>query len=389
MEKKNIYFFDLNEILLDRYPARISECINQASTEGVNFVFIYTEVYNSSKPKPQRLPSNSVLIYDVNLSSRKLRKIVEQYPPAAYVSVGLRLPDIFLHGFFNKLRVPTFMVQHGIFVKHLSRIPLPQLILNKARKFYQYFIYASRISSLTNESLVKTLKELYMFYLKGTVNLPELKSLTKVKLISQKAFIFDESWNDYYEGSYGYSKKDLIYFGNPDYCLVKGYDDKPVEDAICYICQSLVEDGRFPKKEYLKFLRSMKRQLSGKKLYLKLHPRSKLELYEDFEDENFILTKEFKNCTFYLGHYSSLLEVAYQLGRHVVLWRLDNHEIPKSFFKYGQIVTSSWKEVNEFLYQSKNNDFVLKDGIIEFFNSELDPYEVIASEILKSVYLLD
>lgn len=384
MAIRNIYFFDLNEVLLDRYPARIANCLNEASEEDLNFVFLYTEVYNENEPNPKNLPSNSVVIFDKNFSPKRLKEIVRQFPPTAYISIGLRLPDIFLQGFFNNQGVQTYMVQHGIFVKHLTRIPLTQLVITKARKFLQYFVYANRISRLVKEPFFKTLKELYLFYFKETTTLVELEVLTKEKLISKKAFLFDESWNDYYESKYGYSKESFFYFGNPDYGLVREYKDKPVEDAVCYICQSLVEDGRYDKKMYLNFLKEMKEVFSGVKVYLKLHPRSRLSLYDSLLDEDFILTNDFKNCATYLGHYSSLLEISDQLGRNIILWQLEGHPVPDSYLKYGDLISSDWEEVKEFI-TNQRKDFVLKQGMIDFFASRTGPFEKIANCILTDL----
>ena len=51
------------------------------------------------------------------------------------------------------------------------------------------------------------------------------------------------------------------------------------EDAVCYICQTLVEDGRLSKKDFDEFLLAMYNSLEPEQaLYLKLHPRSKHEL---------------------------------------------------------------------------------------------------------------
>ena len=52
---------------------------------------------------------------------------------------------------------------------------------------------------------------------------------------------------------YGYNIKNLIYIGNPDLMLLKEVDINKQENSVCYICQSLVEDGRLEKNIYQDF----------------------------------------------------------------------------------------------------------------------------------------
>jgi hypothetical protein len=179
----------------------------------------------------------------------------------------------------------------------------------------------------------------------------------------------------------------LIYFGNPDYTLVKECLANPVQDAICYICQSLVEDGRYLKKDFLAFLNGMKKNLEGKKVYLKLHPRSDVELYKGLEDENFVLTDAFENCDTYLGHYSSLLEISNQLDRNVILWNLGGHGIPTSYEKYGDLTTNNWGEVDEFLKNRKTSVFKIKEKVQEFLDMPLEPLDMIAERVRNDLNL--
>lgn len=125
----------------------------------------------------------------------------------------------------------------------------------------------------------------------------------------------------------------------------------------------------------------MKKNLAGRKVYLKLHPRSDLELFKGLEDENFVLTTDFENCDTYLGHYSSLLEIANQLGRNVILWKLEGHEIPSSYEKYGHLMTNNWPEVKAFLKNRKTSNFKIKEKVQEFLDMQLEPLGIIAERV--------
>ena len=46
----------------------------------------------------------------------------------------------------------------------------------------------------------------------------------------------------------------MIYIGNPDFNLLKGKDLVKKEDAVCYICQSFVEEVRLDPNKLDDFL---------------------------------------------------------------------------------------------------------------------------------------
>lgn len=380
-----LYFFDLNEILLDRYPASIAKSINEITKQKLEFIFFYSEIYNGDKPTPNKLPPNSIVVFERLFSREILEGYIRKYPPAAFVTIGLRIPDIFLLGYFNRIGVKTYMVQHGIFTNHLRRIPMYKLLREKASKFNQYLKYSYEISIISNTNFIPLVKDLYRFYFQGKRNFPDLETIKNSNLISQTAFIFDRSWVNYYQSKYGYSNQSFKYIGNPDYQLVTNFTRLPIENSVCYICQSLVEDGRYLKKDYIEFLKSLKETFRNKKLYLKLHPRSKLELYKPFESENFILTEEFKNCHTYIGHYSSLVELSYQLGRNVILWNLKDHDIPENFRQYASIISNDWKEVLSFLRKIKKDSFQAQAEIENYLREGLTPIEKISQIIVEDL----
>ena len=50
MSNKYYYFYDLNEVLIDRYPAKIANKIKDLDSKS-NFIFIYSEKYNDGEPQ--------------------------------------------------------------------------------------------------------------------------------------------------------------------------------------------------------------------------------------------------------------------------------------------------------------------------------------------------
>ena len=63
--KPFIYIFDLNEILIDRFPSRIAKALNNIEGDSeYNFVFLYAEKYDNKKANPVKIPRNSILYFD-------------------------------------------------------------------------------------------------------------------------------------------------------------------------------------------------------------------------------------------------------------------------------------------------------------------------------------
>lgn len=342
------YFYDLNEVLIDRYPAKISKYLQEVYHTS-NFIFIYSEKYKNSEPK--NLPEGSKSFYIPDLSLKKINKLISKYPPKSLTTIAQRIPDMLMLSIFNRRNIPTFIVQHGLWSDKLDRIPLILLLFSKLLKFINYVYHVYTICRINNLVIYKTLYELYRFLLKEDIRIPETTQLNNDMLRAKKAFVFDTSWNGYYLKQYGYSTENLIYIGNPDYLLLKDLNLNDKEDAVCYICQSLVEDGRFLKTEYQKFLTILKERVADKKkLYIKLHPRSRIELYEIFQNNrNVVFTNDLPACKYYIGHYSGLLATVAQISDNILIWNLPNHHIPHYFVQFGSMISDKVEDITKFI----------------------------------------
>ncbi len=342
------YFYDLNEILIDRYPAQIATHIF-SETKKNNFIFIYSEKYADSNPI--NIPEGSKYFFLPSLSKKSLIQIISKYPPISLTTIAQRIPDMWMITLFNHLGYPTFVVQHGLWSDKLERIPLVPLLFGKFVKFVHYIKHVQSISKLNNLSQRRTLYELYRFLLKEDINISDTSQLHNDMIRARKVFVFDKSWDDYYLKKYGYQADNLIYIGNPDFLLLKDKNLNNKEDAVCYLCQSLVEDGRFIYSEYQKFLKLLKgKVVPFKKLYIKLHPRSRVSYYEILKDvPNVIFTKELPICQYYIGHYTGLLATVAQVSDNILIWKFPDHHIPEYFLTFGSIISSDQRDLTNFV----------------------------------------
>jgi hypothetical protein len=382
--KQYFYFYDINETLLERYPAWISSRIlEDHKNDDIGFVFLYSEKYH--KKAPENLPPNTTAIYLPFLGRSSLRKLVKQYPPVSYCSIAQRVPDMRLITFFKQLGIPTFVVQHGIMVDHLKRISLIKLLFQKAFKFVKFGVYSNALARENGLSYFGSLRDIFNIYIKGKYRLPHSKVLSSDSLNADYLLNFDPSWIDYYKEQYGYREDQMIFIGNPDFVVLKDLIFREEEDAVCYICQTLVEDGRYEAEKYRRFLDDLNEATRGKKLYIKKHPRSRMALYESFKDRNdVVFTDDMPRCRYVIGHYSSVILMARQLTDNILLWELQNHEIPETFKPFAKVITSEKAKVIEFVDNNLSNADVRDNSVYLLTPSEidaLDPIGVIASSI--------
>ncbi|MCF6171901.1 MAG: hypothetical protein L3J66_13065 [Bacteroidales bacterium] len=378
------YFFDLNEVLIDRYPAKIANRILEINSTA-KFIFIYSEKYRYDKPK--NIPENSKAFFIPDLSFEKVEKLIQKYPPNSLTTIAQRIPDMLMLNIFNKKGIPTFIVQHGLWSDKLERISLIKLLKSKFSKFIKYVNYTKEICAINSFPFTKVLKELYHFLIKEDIQIPATKYIKSNELRAKTVFAFDESWDDYYINKYGYKKNQLIYIGNPDFLVLKDKLGVEKEDAACYICQTLVEDGRYLPNDFNDFLKILKEfVVPYKKLYVKLHPRSRMKNFEILQGLNNIeFTNDFPICTHYIGHYSAMLAVARQTSENVLIWTLKNHYMPEYFNQFASCVTNKENEIKMFL----NNELCEKQLVNKFKRlsveelKNFDPIEKIARGIIE------
>lgn len=383
-KERYYYFYDLNEVLIDRYPAKIANHISD-NLKCNNFVFIYSNIIGVNKPK--KIPDGSKIYYISDLNKKKLDEIVKQYPPISLTTIAQRIPDLWMLTYFNHMNIPTFVVQHGLWSDRSVRISFIPLIVGKLFKFINYIKHVNAICKLNNIPFLRTIIDLYHFWLKEDIYIPETKCLHNELLRAKKVFVYDSSWDDYYLNKFGYKKDEIIYIGNPDFMVLKDKDIENKEDAVCYLCQSIVEDGRYSIKEYRKFQKVLKNAISSKKkLYIKFHPRSKRKYYSIFENnKNIIFTHDLPICKYYIGHYSSLLATIKQITDNILIWKLSNHHTPEYFFQYGSIVTEDQRDLVNFVEDKLPNNS--NPSIKKLTKEELktfDPIKIISLNIIKT-----
>lgn len=382
---KYYYFFDINELQIERFHCKIAKELEKIE-EGNNFVFIFIEKCFSDKPN--NIPNGSKIYFLPNMSKYNLDKIVERYPPKCLVTTGCRVPDMWLYTYMKKLGVPSFFVQHGLWSDELEHIPLYQVIYKKLNKLFLYTRYVYFLAKLNKLPFWNCLNDYYESLFTYHINIPESKYLSGDELKVDYVFSYDESWDEYYKDHFGYDKNQMLYMGNPDFNLLKDKDINQKVDAVCYICQSFVEEVRLDSNKLDDFLAKLNKSLKGKKLFIKMHPMTEMKYYKSIcTYENVEFTKDFPICKKYIGHYSSLLAVAKQITDDVLLWNFPEHHLPPYFLRFGSILTGDQKEMETFIHSNNYNHNLPDEHIAKLSQKQIDdfvpPMAVVADYISK------
>lgn len=382
---KYYYFFDINELQIERFHCKIARELERIEPTNNRFLFFFIEKCFSDKPK--NIPEGSLVFFLPNMSKKNLDKIVNMYPPKCLITTGCRVPDMWLYSYMRKINVPIYFVQHGLWSDELEHIPLFKVAFKKFNKLYLYTKYVYFLSRLNQMPFWSCMNDYYRSLFSYKINVPESKCLKSNDLKVDYVFSYDESWDEYYKEHFGYGKEQMIYMGNPDFLLLKGKDLTKKEDAICYICQSFVEEVRLDPSALDVFMKQLNECANGKKIYIKTHPMSEMRYYKSISSyKNVEFTKDFPICKKYIGHYSSLLAVAKQVSEDVLIWNFPNHHLPPYFLRFGSILTGKKEELYDFIngeYNHNISNVVLNKLNQNQIDSFVPPMAVVASYISK------
>jgi len=376
---KKIAFFDLNIIGISRYPLQIAKEI-QKENKQVKFYFLYEEDPNNKLNEiKQLLPKNSEVIKIHKPNYKYIKKLLRDINPNKLLVMAQRIPDNAIVAVANELGIKTFKFQHGLYIPFMKRNI--SMFFEKIKKTIRYMQYAMVVAEATNISKITSIKEYIDVFIKGKKITQTSLPLNKIN--SQTVFVYGEYWKQYHKEQFGYNYDQQIIVGYPDLINLDEVRKQPQEDAICYICQTLVEDGRLPRKQMIDFIDILANGIRNKKLYIKLHPRSDLSLYNKLKNNSNVIfvNEDFPNCKKYIGHYSSLIAIALYLTDEVFLWKFENHNEYPFYFVENSILSNSIEEFKIFLNSKLKNNKNNKTNNIKYYFDLKNTFEEIIKEL--------
>ncbi|MCQ0113133.1 polysialyltransferase family glycosyltransferase, partial [Zhouia amylolytica] len=271
MEKKSILFFEITDYALGRFPKWLTKSFSDQSQ--YKFIYIYLDTYNKSICDFSWIPNGSETI-NLNGKVKNINPVLENNNDGLLFTFAVRPPEFYVVHFANGLGIKTHIFQHGIFIPFMKKEL--SYFFRESNKMISYFKSIYFLSKISSISLLDSFLEIYNIYILGSTRISQSKFM-KLNVLPSKAFVYSHYWGDYFTNNYGFSQDQFIYTGTPDLSEFYLINNQNREDAICYVCQTLVEDGRLTKKEFNNFINILRDSLSEEDLlYIKLHPRSDL-----------------------------------------------------------------------------------------------------------------
>lgn len=316
---KRYLFFDTtwNQIL--RVGSLVAKEMKEAEQTQV-----YGLVFETSGKKVD--PTKDKQYFDDYLLTTKIgevEKYINKIKPDVVVFAQNTTPDLGTIYFSQKIGAKIAMMQHGLLYDgaSLNNVRIGEMFaaLMMAKKTLSYFNIMRVICKKDGKSFLKLLKNIISEKENVTTT---VQNYFNPPLRGECAFVIGEHWRDYYHDNYGYDKNSIYVMGNHDVDELEYRDE--LEDAICYIPSVHVEDGKVQPHVFNEYLKCLKASIpEGRKLYVKLHPRSNKQIYLDILGEEnivYISGRELPYVNTYIGHNSSLLSKALQISGKLILW---------------------------------------------------------------------
>lgn len=263
----------------------------------------------------------------------------------------------------KELNVKTYMLQHGMYIPFLKRDT--SFFLKKVKKSISYLFYALNLS--LHQKKFSLLIKYIMVYVFGR-NQVKMK-IDRSKFNVDKVFVYSKYWKDFHTNQFGYSESEQLIVGTPDLRNLNSFlDSLSDKSEVCYIAQTLVEDGRLERniqEDFFSQLSKVTKQL-GLKLIVKLHPRSDISLFpiENYDHISFV-SNELPHSYYFIGHYSTLLaKPMVKSDVKTIIYEYEGHITPKYFAECASKIIKNKNELMDVFFE---NEGVAKSDIKEYF----------------------
>lgn len=316
----DILFFERPLVDLKRYALKIAKELKLINRE-LSLGTISLELPDEQKRKDIDFCFHRKEIKDIDrfLTGYKVKVIVFTNP---------RIPDMEMILHAHHLKIGTVMIQEGVIFEgsNINDVSVSNFVsaLKFIPKTISYFAILNRMCRYDHKSYIGLLREIVR----------KKKNITSIVahyfspyLIGDYVFTMGEFWADYYTNRMLYPRNRIRIMGDHD---LDGFEvHNTYEPAICYIATVLVEDGTRTKAEFDIFLKALAETIDiNTKLYIKLHPRSDISLYDSLREHNveFIREGSLPSTTIYIGHRSTLLARALYECDNLIIWRFPNEQ---------------------------------------------------------------
>ena len=378
----NILFFDVVPTNIVRFFKGIVQEFENSSLDANLFFMIEEDDHNDISYVQENYPNAISISYVFKRNLKWHKYYLTTNRIDAVLFNAQRIPDDMVILACRQLGIKTFMFQHGMYIPFLKRSI--SFFLKKIGKSFRYLFYSTEISKELGYGKTGLLIKYFKCYVLGCNQVNE--RIPREYLNVDKVYVYGNYWKQFHCSQFGYTIESQFVVGYPDLQDIYGRKFTNLERGVCYIAQTLVEDGRLNKKLQLAFFERLVSSTCDAKinLYVKLHPRSHRNLYK--------FANEFKHVKFYqdhlpevskyIGHYSTLLAKGMMISGDVCIYEYEGHPTPLYFRESASTVLTRKDNLVEWLHctgKSKN----IK--IQQYFECQKNVYQNVVNDIKKTL----
>jgi hypothetical protein len=328
--KKSLAFYDVNLLNHKNY---VGDIVREFVSHGYLVTLFYDEYSKEGFDFFKELDVSIVRNGFFSLKSIK-GKILKSNASILIVNAQ-RLSDTAFVTIARHLGVKTVMSQHGMYIPFMKRERL--FLIKKVVKACRYVFYSLVVSKVLNKEFKEVFRCFVGTFIKGKVYRESIHFHQDVNV--DFVLVYGPYWKGYHNEIFGYKSDQMYDIGFHELSKVEKVKAEPIEKStVCYVAQTLVEDGRLPRRVMEEFLRGLELLGQRFKVIVKLHPRSERTMYEDRG-----LTLESSpgvpHCPLYLGHYSSLLALAASVST-VLIFEFYGHDTPEYFSRNSKVLSN-------------------------------------------------
>lgn len=327
MNNEAILFFENNFESWNRYPQFISKHLNK-----YDLYFAYN--FGEKNEVPSLFKKTYKYTGDISTIVHDLKN----YATIVVITMSFRPIDLIFVTHLNRKisNMVLINVQHGIYSDRLERSSLFSFFLNTFSRILSYVRTLFKARMFSPMKNLKILIEIFNVYV---LNKKRLVKSIIVKYFKQAdyALVFNFEWEIFYKENFinESSSTKFLYVPPRDVELLNNSKTDP--KSVLFIAQSLVEDGRYPEKNYRTELNLIFKQIPNHyNIIVKRHPRSNYKLYNSL-CRAVTLSDDLIITDYVIGGYSSLLQILKKAGSNVFLWKYKNHYNPKNFEMFSTL----------------------------------------------------
>ncbi|ORU92532.1 MAG: hypothetical protein A6F70_03170 [Cycloclasticus sp. symbiont of Bathymodiolus heckerae] len=287
---------------------------------------------------------DATLICTTGWSIKRIMISFEEQSVSVVMISGQRPADFRLVIAANMLSIPIVYKMHGLYVAKVKRNVAFYFL--SAKKVIRTLGYLINIGCFTKK--VRIPIGILLSFVFGASRKPWM--IAEILQVDH-CLIWSEYWRPWHERYWCMKpRKGWAIIGNPD--TAKSTKAELNADGVCYVYQTLVEDGRVSKQVMESFYDGLAIIACNKKLlvHVKWHVRGDVMARKDLESRGFIIHDERPFLAkVYIGHFSSLLGLVPIVGGSLVIFELEGHVTPKPIRQCATIIVNDMADLEKAL----------------------------------------